>query len=66
MEIAVLCLSSLLIAAMCQNSKYTLTAEEKQIIVDLHNEARRNVVVTASNMEEMVSVLQWLTTFRGG
>ena len=33
-----------------------LTSKDKQLLLDLHNGARRDVYPTAANMEEMVSL----------
>ena len=50
-------LAALLLLIVAGKAVSQLTSDQKQMLLDLHNEARRDVLPTAANMQEMVRIV---------
>ena len=50
-------LAALLLLIVAGKAVSQLTSDQKQMLLDLHNEARRAVLPTAANMQEMVRIV---------
>ena len=49
--------ASLLLLTLVQQGDSQLSNAQKQLLLDLHNQARSDVLPTAANMEEMVTTI---------